>query len=90
MDEEHRPRPAVHRASSRPLRGGAAAGHARPTATDRPSTLHARGVRILRDGTVLTPRPRVPQPPRIRLVRRKAPLRLPLASLAIKEKRNVG
>ncbi len=80
MDEEHRPRPPAHPVSSRPLRSAAAAGHSRPTAPDRPSTLHARGVRILRDGTVLTPRPRVRQPPRIRRVRRRSPMRLPLAS----------
>ncbi len=80
MDEEHRPRPPARPGSSRPLRSAAAAGHPRLTATDRPSTLHARGVRILRDGTVLTPRPRVRQPPPIRLVRRRPPMRLPLAS----------
>jgi cell division protein FtsI (penicillin-binding protein 3) len=80
MDEEHRPQPSVRRASSRPLRGAAAAGQARPPVIDRPSTLHARGMRILRDGTVLTPKQRVQQPPRIRLVRRRPPLRLPLAS----------
>src|SRR5688500_1627161 len=80
MDEEPRPQPSVRRVSSRPLRGAAEVGHPSPAANDRPSTLHARGVRILRDGTVLTPRPRVQQPPQIRLVRRKPPLRLPLAS----------
>ena len=78
MDEDHPPlRPP---APSRPLRTPTAAGHWRPMATGRPSTLHARGVRILRDGTVHTPRPRVRQPPRIRLVRRRPPMRLPLAS----------
>jgi cell division protein FtsI (penicillin-binding protein 3) len=80
MDEEHRPQPSVRRVSSRPLRRAGAVGHPSPTAADRPSTLHARGVRILRDGTVLTSRPRAQQPPKIRLVRRKPPLRLPLAS----------
>jgi cell division protein FtsI (penicillin-binding protein 3) len=78
MDEEHPPlRPP---APSRPLRTPTAAGRWRPMATNRPSTLHARGVRILRDGTVRTPRPRVRQPPPIRLVRRRPPMRLPLAS----------
>ena len=80
MDEEPRPQPSIRGVSARPLRGAAEDGHPAPTPTDRPSTLHARGVRILRDGTVLTPRPRVQQPPQIRLVRRKPPLRLPLAS----------
>jgi cell division protein FtsI (penicillin-binding protein 3) len=80
MAEEHRPRPPSRPDSRRPLRATAAAGRPRPTETDRPSTLHARGVRILRDGTVLTPRPRVRQPPPIRLVRRRPPMRLPLAS----------
>jgi cell division protein FtsI (penicillin-binding protein 3) len=80
MDEEPRPQPSIRGVSARPLRGAAEVGHPSPTPTDRPSTLHARGVRILRDGTVLTPRPRVQQPPQIRLVRRKPPLRLPLAS----------
>ncbi len=79
MDEEHRRQPAP-KVSSRPLRAPAAADHSRPTATDRSSTLHARGVRILRDGTVATPRPRVRQPEPIRVVRRKPPMRLPLAS----------
>jgi cell division protein FtsI (penicillin-binding protein 3) len=80
MAEEHRPRPPSRPDSRRPLRATAAAGRPRPTETDRPSTLHARGVRILRDGTVLTPRPRVRQPPPIRVVRRRPPMRLPLAS----------
>jgi cell division protein FtsI (penicillin-binding protein 3) len=77
MDEEH---PPVRPAPSRPLRTSTAAGHWRQMPSNRPSTLHARGVRILRDGTVHTPRPRVPQSPRIRLVRRRPPMRLPLAS----------
>ena len=76
MDEEHRRQPAP-KASPRPLRAPAAADHSRPTAG---STLHARGVRILRDGTVVTPRPRVRQPAPIRPVRRRPPIRLPLAS----------
>jgi cell division protein FtsI (penicillin-binding protein 3) len=80
MAEEHRPRPPSRPDSRRPLRATAAAGRPRPNETDRPSTLHARGVRILRDGTVLTPRPRVRQPPPIRLVGRRPPMRLPLAS----------
>ena len=77
MDEEHRRQPA-REALSRPSRSLRAGDRSRPS--DRPSTLHARGVRILRDGTVVTPRPRVRQPPPIRLVRRKPPIRLPLAS----------
>jgi cell division protein FtsI (penicillin-binding protein 3) len=80
MAEEDRPGPRARADSTRPLRGMAAARHSQPTATGSPSTLHARGVRILRDGTVGTPRPRVLQPPPIRLVRRRPPLRLPLAS----------
>jgi cell division protein FtsI (penicillin-binding protein 3) len=80
MTEEHRPRPPSRSDPRRPLRATVAADRPRPTETDRPSTLHARGVRILRDGTVLTPRPRVRQPPPIRLVRRRPPMRLPLAS----------
>jgi cell division protein FtsI (penicillin-binding protein 3) len=80
MDEEHRPHPQIRRTPSRQVRTPAPAEHSHPTATSGPSTLHARGVRILRDGTARTPRPRVAQPPRIRLVRRKPPLRLPLAS----------
>jgi cell division protein FtsI (penicillin-binding protein 3) len=80
MDEEHRPHPQVRRAPSRPLRTPTPAEHWRPTATNGPSTLHARGVRILRDGTVHPPRPRIAQRPRIRLVRRRPPMRLPLAS----------
>jgi cell division protein FtsI (penicillin-binding protein 3) len=80
MAEEHRPRPLSRPDSRRPLRAMAAVGRPRPTETDRPSTLHARGARILRDGTVLTPRPRVRQPPPIRMVRRRPPMRLPLAS----------
>jgi cell division protein FtsI (penicillin-binding protein 3) len=79
MAEEHRPRPPAHPDSKRPLRVTAAA-RPRLTATDRPSTLHAPGVRILRDGTVRTPRPRLRQPSPIRLVRRRPPMRLPLAS----------
>ena len=79
MDEEHRRQPAP-KASPRPLRAPAAADHSRPTAADRSSTLHARGVRILRDGTVVTPRPGVRQPAPIRPVRRRPPIRLPLAS----------
>jgi len=77
MDEEHRRQPA-REALSRPSRSLRAGDRSRPS--DRPSTLHARGVRILRDGTVLTPRPRDRQPPPIRLVRRRPPMRLPLAS----------
>jgi cell division protein FtsI (penicillin-binding protein 3) len=79
MDEVHRRQP-LRKVSSRPLRAPVAADHSRPTATDRSSTLHARGVRILRDGTVMTPRPRVRQRPPIRLVRRRPPIRVPLAS----------
>ena len=80
MDEEHRPHPQQRRVPSRPLRTSTPADHAHPTDADGPSTLHARGVRILRDGTVHRPRPRVAPSPRIRLVRRRPPLRLPLAS----------
>jgi cell division protein FtsI (penicillin-binding protein 3) len=80
MDEEHRPRPPDRPGSSRPLRSAAGARHPRLPATDRSSALHARGLRILRDGTVPTPRQRIPQPPPIRLVRRRPPMRLPLAS----------
>ena len=80
MAEEHRPRPPARPDPKRPLRATAAAGRQRLTETDRPSTLHARGVRILRDGTVRAPRPRVRQPSPIRLVRRRPPMRLPLAS----------
>jgi cell division protein FtsI (penicillin-binding protein 3) len=79
MDEEHRRQPAP-KASPRPLRAPAAVDHLRPTAADRSSTLHARGVRILRDGSEVTPRPRVRQPAPIRPVRRRPPIRLPLAS----------
>jgi cell division protein FtsI (penicillin-binding protein 3) len=80
MDEEHRPRPPARPVSPRSLRSTDAASHPRLKATDRPSTLHDRGVRILRDGTVLTPRPQGRQPPPIRLVHRRPPMRLPLAS----------
>ena len=80
MAEEDRPRPAPRPDSKRPLRAMAAPRHPRLPATDRPSTLHARGVRILRDGTVRTPRPRIPQPPRIRPARSRPQIRLPLAS----------
>ena len=80
MDEEHRPRPSARPMSPRPLRSRGAASPAQLNATDRPSTLHDRGVRILRDGAVFTPRPRVRQPPPIRPVRRRPPMRLPLAS----------
>jgi cell division protein FtsI (penicillin-binding protein 3) len=80
MAEEDRPRPPARQDSKRPLRAMAAVRHSRLTATDSPSTLHARGVRILRDGTKLTPRPRVRQPPPIRPVRSRPPIRLPLAS----------
>jgi cell division protein FtsI (penicillin-binding protein 3) len=80
MGEEDRPRPTARPDSKRPLRAMAAARHQQLPATDRPSTLHARGVRILRDGTVQTPRPRIRQPPRIRPVRSRPPIRLPLAS----------
>lgn len=80
MDEEHRPRPPARPMSPRPLRSTDAASHPRLKATDRPSPLHDRGVRILRDGTVPTPRPQGRQPPPIRLVHRRPPMRLPLAS----------
>jgi cell division protein FtsI (penicillin-binding protein 3) len=80
MDEEHRPRPPARPMSPRPLRSTEATSHPRLKATDRSSTLHDRGVRILRDGTVLTPRARGRQPPPIRPVRRRPPMRLPLAS----------
>ena len=80
MAEEHGPRPPARPDPKRPLRATAAAGRQRLAETDRPSTLHARGVRILRDGTVRAPRPRVRQPSPIRLVRRRPPMRLPLAS----------
>jgi cell division protein FtsI (penicillin-binding protein 3) len=80
MEQDRRPRPPARQDSSRPLRATAAAGHSRSTATDRPSTLHARGERILRDGTVRPPHPRVRQPLPIRLVRRRPPMRLQLAS----------
>jgi cell division protein FtsI (penicillin-binding protein 3) len=80
MDEDHRPHPPARRIPSRPLRTPSAAGHSRPKAANRPSTLHARGERILRDGTVHTPRPRMRHAARIRLVRRRPAMRLPLAS----------
>ena len=77
MDRRHRPRSPdrvdpLRNVPSRPLRSQVTA--------ERGSPLHARGVRILRDATVVTPRPRVHQPP-VRLVRRRPPLRLPLASV---------
>ena len=50
-----------------PLRAPAAVDHSRPTATDRSSTLHARRTHF-RDGTVVNPRPRIRQPPSVRLV----------------------
>jgi cell division protein FtsI (penicillin-binding protein 3) len=74
MGEQHRPY------SPRTLRSQIPPSHRRTPDVERPSTLHARGVRILRDGTVVAPRPRVRQTPPIRLVRRKPLLRLPLAS----------
>jgi cell division protein FtsI (penicillin-binding protein 3) len=80
MEQDRRPWTPARQDSSRPLRGTAAGRHSRPSATDRPSNLHARGVRILRDGTVRPPHPRVRQPPPIRQVRRRPPMRLPLAS----------
>ncbi len=75
---EERHRPAKH--PLRQLRSQDAAARHRVPVADRPSTLHARGVRILRDGTAVTPRSRVRQPPIHRVVRRRPPLRLPLAS----------
>jgi len=77
MDRRHRPRSPdrvdpLRNVPSRPLRSQVTA--------ERESPLHARGVRILRDATVVTPRPRVHQP-QVRLVRRRPPLRLPLASV---------
>ena len=77
MDQRHRPRSPdrvdpLRKLPSRPLRSLVTA--------ESESPLHARGVRTLRDGTVVTPRPRVHQP-QVRLVRRKPPLRLPLASV---------
>ena len=48
--------------------------------TERPATLHERGVRMLRDGRLVVPKPRIPPPPPIRLVRRKPPFRVPLGS----------
>jgi cell division protein FtsI (penicillin-binding protein 3) len=80
MAEEAGPQSPALTRSKRPLRGMAPTHHSRLTATDSPSTLRARGVRILRDGTVRTPRPRVRQPPAIPLARSRPPLRLPLAS----------
>ena len=80
MDEEPRPRPPARPMSPRPLRPTDAASHPRLKETDRPSTLHERGVRMLRDGAMPTPRPRVGQPPPIPLAPRRPPLRLPLAS----------
>jgi cell division protein FtsI (penicillin-binding protein 3) len=73
MDEPRHPRP------PRPLRSQVSH-HGRAADAGHGSALHARGVRILRDGTVVNPRPDVGQPPPIRPVRRKPPLRLPLAS----------
>ena len=76
MDQRDRPRSTdrvdpLRKVPSRPLRSQATA--------ERESPLRARGVRILRDGTVVTPRPRVHEP-QVRLVHRRPPLRLPLAS----------
>ena len=76
MDQRDRPRSTdrvdpLRKVPSRPLRSQATA--------ERESPLRARGARILRDGTVVTPRPRVHEP-LARLVHRRPPLRLPLAS----------
>jgi cell division protein FtsI (penicillin-binding protein 3) len=72
MDEQHRP------SSARPLRSHLPPGPRRTPDSERPSMLHARGVRILRDGTAASPL-RVRQPPPARSVRRRALLRWPLA-----------
>ena len=77
MDQRHRPRSPdrvdpLRKVPSRPLRSQVTA--------ERESPLQARGVRTRRDGTVVTTRPRVHQP-QVRLVRRRPPLRLPLASV---------
>ena len=75
MEERHRPRSPdrvdpLRKGASRPLRSQATAEREPP---------QTRGVRILRDGTIVTPRPGVHEP-QVRLVRRRPPLRLPLAS----------
>jgi cell division protein FtsI (penicillin-binding protein 3) len=79
----------------RPLRSQVPRGHRPESHVERSATLHARGMRILRDGTVVPPKsresagrlsppgslpPRVRRLPAIRLIRRRPPLRLPLAS----------
>jgi cell division protein FtsI (penicillin-binding protein 3) len=76
MDQRDRPRAPdlvdpLRKVPSRPLGSQATA--------ERNCPPRARGVRILRDGTVVTPRPRVHEP-QVRLVHRRPPLRLPLAS----------
>ena len=89
------PQPTGSSFTPRPLRSQVPRGHS-PTSHAEPSaTLHARGMRILRDGTVVPPKsqesagraspsgsavPRVRRLPAIRLIRRRPPLRLPLAS----------
>ena len=82
MDEDHRRQPVPKDSShpSRPLRAAAATGaRGRALQIDRP---HCTPVAYAfsADGTVVTPRPRVRQPPPSRPVRRRPPMRLPLAS----------
>ncbi len=71
---DRRPHPGV-RTPARPLRRDAS--HAR-AATGNASRQHARGERILRDGTVV--RPRTPAPAKRRPRRRRGTLRMPLAA----------
>jgi cell division protein FtsI (penicillin-binding protein 3) len=69
----------ARRLPPRPLRSQVPRSHGHEPDAERASTLHMRGVRILRDGTVAAAKTRFRQSPPIRLVRRKPPLRLPLA-----------
>jgi len=69
----------ARRLPPRPLRSQVPRSHGHEPDAERASTLHTRGVRILRDGTVAAAKTRFRQSPPIRLVRRKPPLRLPLA-----------
>src|SRR4029453_2154777 len=99
MDEQRpssdHPHPTASSVAPRPLRSQVPRSHS-PTSHAEPSApLHARGGRVLRDGTVVPPKsresagrlsppgspaPQVRRLPAIRLIRRRPPLRLPLPS----------
>jgi cell division protein FtsI (penicillin-binding protein 3) len=99
MDEQRpssdQPHPAAGSFTPRPLRSQIPRDHSSISHAERSATLHARGMRILRDGTVVPPKsqesagraspsgsavPWVRRLPAKRLTRRRPSLRLPLAS----------